>query len=367
MPNRPVRRLPQDEAALAVVHARALGIDWAWFLAMVARHRGHGLAHRALRAANVPVPAPVEDALAGQARAMALQNIAMAAECLALDAALADAGVARLFVKGPTLARLAYGDIGIKANHDSDLLIAPADLEAAGAIEARGYRMAVPARDRARIAEWHRYSKESSWRHPAIGRMIDLHTALTDSSLSLTGVGVDSPSRPVAIAGTRSVARLMDDDLYAYLAVHSASSGWSRLKWVADVVALFGGADTETLRRLHGHASMIGAARASGLALLLADRMYSLTIDECLRRDLKRDRAVLPMVDRSLAIMRGGATIRDVTDTRFGTLPLHRIHFALRFEWRYKVDVLRGRIGTRLFCSCPSGRARFRRMRVLPG
>ncbi|KQN21254.1 hypothetical protein ASE86_14920 [Sphingomonas sp. Leaf33] len=343
-------RWPQDEAALAVVRARASGIDWTRFLAMVARHRVHGLAHRALRAAAIPVPASVETALAGQARAIALQNIAMAAEYLALDDALDAAGVARLFVKGLTLARLAYGDIGIKTNHDIDILISPVDLEAAArVIEARGYRMVVPAKDRARIAAWHRYSKESSWRHAASGRMIDLHTALTDSPLSLMGVGADSPSRPVEIAGPRSVATLCDDDLYAYLAVHGASSGWSRLKWIADLVALFGAADTATLRRLHAHASAIGAARASALALLLADRMFGLAIDDALRRELECDRAVPAMVDLSLGVMRGGATIRDVTDTRFGTLPLHRIHFALRPEWRYKADVLRGRIGARLF------------------
>lgn len=343
-------RWPHDDAALVQVRARADGVDWERFLAMVKRHRVHGLAHRALGSAGVALPVPVRAALSEQARSIAFQNVAMAADYVALDAALAAAGVARLFVKGLTLAKLAYGDLGIKANHDIDILIAPDDLAAAVAvIEARGFRMIVPAKARARIATWHRYSKESSWRHVDTGRMIDLHTALTDSPLSLAGVGVASPSQAVAIAGARSVATLKADDLFAYLAVHGASSGWSRLKWIADFAALFGACDDAELRRLYAHADAIGAGRAAALAVLLAGRVFDRAIGDDLRDTLLHDRAVAPMLGRSLAVMRGGRTIRDVTETRFGTVPIHRIHFTLRSDWRYKVDILRGRIGTRLF------------------
>ncbi len=277
-----------------------------------------------------------------------LRNIAMAGEYIALDDALAAAGIPRLFVKGLTLAALAYGELGVKTNHDIDILVAVNDLEAAIAvIEDRGFRMIVPEKGRARIAQWHRHSKGSSWRHVDTGRIVDLHTALTDSPRSLTGVGVGSPTQAVVIAGGRSVSTLGTYDLFAYLAVHGASSGWSRLKWIADFVALFATVDTATWHRLHAHADAIGAGRASALAIVLADRMFGLGLDEDLRRLLLRDRAVSPMVDRSLTVMRGRRTIRDVTDTRFGTIPIHRIHFALRREWRYKMDVLRGRIGTR--------------------
>ena len=343
-------RWPQDDAAVVQVHARAEGVDWQRFLAMVRRHRVYGLAYRALRSAGVALPAPVQAALAEQARGIAFQNVAMAADYVALDGALATAGIPRLFMKGLTLAKLAYGDLGIKANHDIDILIAPDDLAAAASvIEACGFHMIVPSKDRARIVIWHRYSKESSWRHVDTGRMIDLHTALTDSPMSLMGVGVASPSQPVAIAGARSVATLTHDDLFAYLAVHGASSGWSRLKWIGDFAALFGGCNGDTLLRLHAHADAIGAGRASALAILLADLVFGLALAQDIRDELMQDRAVAAMVDRSMAVMQGGRTIRDVTEARFGTVPIHRIHFALRPEWRYKADVLRGRIGTRLF------------------
>ncbi len=343
-------RWPQDDAAAAQVQTCVQVVDWTRFQAMVRRHRVQGMVHRALRTAGVSPPSPARETLAGWARGIALQNVAMTAEYVALDDGLAAAGIPRLFVKGLTLAKLAYGDLGVKTNHDIDILVAADDLAAAvPVIEARGYRLVVPANERGRIVAWHRYSKESSWRHVDTGRMIDLHTALTDSPLSLAGVGVDSPSRRVEIVGARAVATLTDADLFAYLAVHGASSGWSRLKWIADFAALFGKRDDDALLRLHAHAEAIGAGRATALAILLADRVFGLALSDDIRRDLARDRTVAGMVTRSLALMRGGAAIREVTATRFGTVPIHRIHFALRPEWRYKADVLRGRIGTRFF------------------
>lgn len=343
-------RWPYDDAALALVRARAEGIDWKRFLAMVDRHRVHGLARRALRTADVALPASVEATLSKQARDIAICNVAMATEYVALDQALAAAGIPALFVKGLTLAQLAYGDLGIKANHDIDILVAPNDLlPAVAVIEAAGFCMIVPGKARARIASWHRYSKESSWRHGGTGRIIDLHTALTDSPLSLVGVGLGSPSQRVAIAGARGVATLTRDDLFAYLAVHGASSGWQRLKWIADFAALFGACGDTELGRLHAHAATIGAGRAAALAVLLGDRMFGWRLGDGLRDTLAQDRAVTPMLARSLVVLRGGRVIRDVTKIRFGTVPIHHIHFALRPDWRYKVDVLRGRIRTRLF------------------
>lgn len=343
-------RWPHNDAALAQVRAHAEGVDWKRFLAMVNRHRVHGLARRALRRSGVPLPAAIEATLSKQARDIAVRNVAMVAEYVALDEALAAAGIPALFVKGLTLARLAYGDLGIKANHDIDILVAPDDLlTAVAVIEARGFCLIVPGKARAQISTWHRYSKESSWRHVDTGRIIDLHTALTDSPLSLVGVGVRSLSQRVAIAGARGVATLTHDDLFAYLAVHGASSGWQRLKWIADFAALFGACSDTELRRLHTHAAAIGAGRAGALAVLLGDRIFDWRIGDRLRDTLVQDRAVAPMLTRSLAVLRGGRTIRDVTETRFGTLPIHRIHFALLPDWRYKADVLRSRIGTRLF------------------
>lgn len=342
-------RWPQDDAAAAQVRTCADAVDWTRFQAMVRRHRVQGLVHRALRTAGVSPPSPARETLAGWARGIALQNVAMAAEYVALDDAFAAAGIPRLFVKGLTLARLAYGDLGVKTNHDIDILVAADDLAAAvPVIEARGYRLVVPA-DRARIVAWHRFSKESSWKHVDTGRMIDLHTALTDSPLSLAGVGVQSPSQRVEIVGARAVATLTDADLFAYLAVHGASSGWSRLKWIADFAALFGARDDDTLLRLYAHADAIGAGRATALAILLADRVFGPALSDDVRRALAQERVIGRLVDRSLALMQGGPAIREVTATRFGTVPIHRIHFALRPEWRYKADVLRGRIGTRFF------------------
>ena len=63
----------------------------------------------------------------------------------------ASAGVALLFLKGLTVGKLAYGNAMLKMGWDIDLLVDPDQLvEAAGLLEARGYRQI----SRPRRATW---------------------------------------------------------------------------------------------------------------------------------------------------------------------------------------------------------------------
>lgn len=342
-------RWPQDERASVAVLANAQAVDWVRMARMARRHRIEGLVYRGLSQAGVAMPAAVKGPLAAAARGAALQDMAMAAECVAIHQDFVRASIPLLFVKGVTIASLAYGELGLKRSLDIDLLVAASDLErAACAIEARGYRLFIPAEGRRQLGKWHRHSKESVWVHES-RRQIDLHTSLVDHPALLRGVDVHAPVQYVPIGSGHQLPTLADADLFAYLAVHGASSGWFRLKWIADFVALYGSADSARLTALHDNGQAIGAGRATALAILLADALFGLALPPRLRNRLRSDQAVSYMLSQCLLLLGGRRALDEITHIRFGTVPIYRIQLALLPSWRYRAATLKGWLAVRLF------------------
>lgn len=328
----------------------AEGADWPLLLRYARRHRVEALVWRNLQAAGVEPSPTVADAFARTAREVARQNLVMAAESLALKRAFEDAGIKLLFVKGLTLSMLAYGNLSVKKSWDVDLLIAPKDLETAAALlESCGYALSLPANGRSRLAPWHELSKESIWQHAGKGLTVELHTSLTDRPFELRGVDVAGSCQEVDIGGSRTLPTLGPDALFAYLPAHGASSAWFRLKWIADFAALLGRADAAEIDRLHARSQALGAGRTADLALLLADRLFGLELSDALRARIGSSPVVRRMAQRSLGLMSGRTALAEVTKVRLGTLPIHRVQFAMRPGWRYKAGLLRTKLRIRFF------------------
>lgn len=331
-------RWPVDEAAKAAVRAAAGGIDWGRFLAVLARHRIEGLAHNALTRAGVAVPAAPAAALAQSAAAIQRKNLEFAAEAVRIDRALA--GLPHLFVKGSTLAMLAYGTLAHKSAWDIDILVSPDTLAEAGAILAEmGYVCVQPA-EAAQTGTWLRWVKETIWIHPVRGHAVELHSRLLDNPHLAGEVGLASPRQQVEVANGMALPTLQSDHLFAYIAVHGAYHGWSRLKWLADAAAL---ATSERVdaAALHDAAERVGAGRCSAAALVLARRVIGTDIDSSLIARLRRDPAVNSLVRTAMWVMDGGPDGSAECDSRGGRMVARKAsHFLLARGWRYQLSEL---------------------------
>jgi hypothetical protein len=86
------------------------------------------------------LPAPFVAAVQSTRRSARAAALAMQVETAAAVAALADAGIAALPLKGPGLAQAAHGDIGLRQSSDIDLLVRTEQLPGAVArLAAAGY------------------------------------------------------------------------------------------------------------------------------------------------------------------------------------------------------------------------------------
>ena len=123
------------------ISALAAQVDWDVLWAALARQRLTALVAARL-AANGPLPGRFE-AAAGAVLA-AQRSAAAGAELIGgrIAGRMNDGGIRVLPLKGPHLARMAFGDPALRATGDIDLLVDRADLVSAGAvIEGFGFRL----------------------------------------------------------------------------------------------------------------------------------------------------------------------------------------------------------------------------------
>jgi hypothetical protein len=285
------------------------------------------------------MPDDARRALSSDARSIAATNLGIAAECRELLQRFEQAKIPLLFIKGLSVGALAYRSPMLKMGWDIDLLIDPRDLEkAADLLLAQGYSPQLPA-ERERMQAWHQRSKESVW-HREGSFYVELHTSLADNHRLVSAIDVLSPRQTVEVTSGVTLPTLARDELFAYLAVHGASSAWFRLKWISDFAALLHGLGAEELERLYRRSQELGARRAAGQALLLADTLFDvLGSAPSLREDIRRDRANGRLCRAALRMLAGGD--RDPTEKLLGTFAIHWTQFLLAPGLDYKFSELR--------------------------
>jgi hypothetical protein len=311
-------------------------IDWHRFLRIVEFHRIEGLAWNCLSNES-GLPPHARSALSAAASRIAADSLRAIAESRDLNRSFETAGIPVLFLKGITLGRLAYDNPALKSAVDIDLLIDRRDLgEVAKVLRQAGYESAAPAAamtDEA-LRRWHDRRKESVWTGTL---QIDLHTRLADSNSLISDIGVHSHSAMIAVADGIRLPTLDTDELFAYLALHGASSAWFRLKWISDLAGFVRGAGR--VDQLYRRSQQLGAGRSAGQALLLADELFG-TLGQCtpLRDELFCDPKTVLLFRAALRQLTGDPV--EPTEQRFGTWTIHWTQYFLLPGLTYKASEL---------------------------
>src|SRR5262245_26551451 len=139
---------PSDRRSEAIQLAASGPIEWPRFVRVVQRHRVLGLAHQGLTEARLAMPPEIRREISTRMVALVRENLAMAAEALRLQRLFDEAQLPVLFIKGSSLAMLAFGKLSLSGGQDIDLLVPPETLPAATAlIASAGYRRIDPPSD----------------------------------------------------------------------------------------------------------------------------------------------------------------------------------------------------------------------------
>jgi hypothetical protein len=229
--------------------------------------------------------------IAAQAAVSARQNVASVAESLKLQRMFEHADLPVAFVKGVSLAMLAYGNLGIRHSRDLDVLVAPHSIMAATTIlERAGYQLYEPPAtfDEAKLRTWLLRCKELRYVHKENGCQVELHARLFDNPRLMDMTAAMSSLRMVQFAKAGGLLTFGTEDLFSYLCAHGAVHYWFRLKWLADIGAILAQQPGDA-ERLYLAADSRGVGRCAAQAILLCRRILRMVLPDGLIAKLSRD------------------------------------------------------------------------------
>ena len=321
----------------SIASAAAGAIDWARFLRVVKRHRVPGLVWNGLLEAGIDAPTDIVRTLKAGAGRTARASLASCAEAIRLQRLFEQAGLACAFLKGATVAKLAYDDLGIRHAKDIDMVVPDAAFFAAcDLLASAGYRRTKPAgpATKTQLALWRRHGKDMEWWHDDKRIELELHWRLSSFSFLFKEPTDFARLYPVQVIPGAALTTLPQPDLFIYLCAHGASHAWCRLKWLADINALVAGRPAEAIEAYYQAAKDRSADRPVGQALSLCVRLFGLQLPQSVAADLSRSPAI-PLLTRIAlhAMIRGGAET-EIHDLRFGTTLIGLSHLLMTKSWR---------------------------------
>lgn len=333
---------PRERRDAAVRAAAVPGLDWERVAAIARRQRVWGLVADALRSVETPLPERIARVLQERGARIARQNLAAAAETARLGAMLDAAAIDWVTFKGLALAIQAYGTLSIKMANDIDILVPVAETARACAqLRDAGYLRFSPGPEVSddQVAAWMQVSKESGWRHPGTGLIVELHGRLMANPALLPEAAIGAPRKRIAIAPGIEVPTMGDALLYPYLFAHGAHHGWFRLKWLADVAALITHEGPEGAERRYREARALGVGRCAAQGLLLMHTLLGLPLDAAFVAALRADPVHRRLVAVAMGAMAGrfeaeehaSPYARTMLPVLFASLLLRR---GLGYKWR---------------------------------
>lgn len=311
------------------------GVDTAGLAALARRHRIATRSADALAVAIASHDPAAAAALGAHVRTRRLAALDRTARMAALSAALTNAGIRHLGIKGPVLAQQLYGDVAARDSKDIDLLVDPAAAAQAAAVFARlGYADTAPVNRGGSAGKHLTYAGH--------GIEIEVHTRLfdVDALLPLSFAHVWPRREPVALGGT-AVPALSRADTLLYLCAHGAEHVWFRLKWLEDIARIVTRPDADAEARAVLD-DALALARETGAEAILVTAMRLVGdvfgIDcPAIARDTRTSRALVRLSQEALAAPAELASAPPV-GWLLRKLP---VQWGMARTWRYRSGLIR--------------------------
>ncbi|SDO00269.1 nucleotidyltransferase domain-containing protein [Alkalicoccus daliensis] len=139
-----------------------------------------------------------------------------------------------LVLKGPALAQFLYGDVSARMSSDLDMLVPLEELEnAALLLQQLGYKER-PYFSK-KLPDWKWRHHHLTFYHQDSGVHVELHWRMHPGPGREAGFEKLWKERRYVDFGQSNIPVMGTEHLFAFLAVHGARHGWSRLRWLCDM------------------------------------------------------------------------------------------------------------------------------------
>jgi hypothetical protein len=282
------------------------------------------------------LPQKVESALRKARQTITLRELRLLSGLKTIKERLDAAEIGFVLLKGLHTTSRAYGKLGIRTNHDIDLLVEEQDVqEAAERLELLGFRKL--ANGESATADFSEETKvkhkDLELYHPELDITVDLHWRLFTNPFLLP-VQAIKKTKVEALFGGLPVNVLRPDANIVYLAVHGAHHGWSRLKWLADFHAVVAAAGPDAVSAALALAEELGVASGLSQAMILRQAIFeegSQPAEKLLASRGIRTRMLCQLALVSMTHF----DAREIENVWGGTKPKNLSHYLLKTQPRY--------------------------------
>jgi hypothetical protein len=324
-------------------------VDWPELVRLVARHKVAPLVERSGWLEQAGAPADARAAVADRARAHTVKTLRTLALQHEVLAALTDAGLEHLVLKGLVVAVDGYADPFARHAGDLDLLVRPDGVaRAVRVLEDRGFA-------------WYGWRGPEEEDRPPPGRDVlarpERHPLLRDVTLMRDDLHVElhwrlfeNPRLMPVDPGWLAAPRMVDLQRgavpampraahFTYVLVHGSRHQWSWMKWLADVAAL--AVRRQELVRLDAlAAASAGHERSVATGLLVAEATFGPFLPSPTRAWASGVTGARPLVRSSLRALT--AELDRPRTTSLRAMPAEvRARLALRQDAAYRREEVR--------------------------
>ncbi|PYZ96968.1 Renal dipeptidase [Alteribacter lacisalsi] len=272
-----VRQEPRIER---LEQMNAEGIDWSHFTELVYHHRLHPLMNSKLKH-HVFIPAQVKEQFAFEYKRNMFLMLQLSAEMERVNSVFQKQEIPLLFLKGPVLAKLLYGDVSLRTSSDLDFLVPMKDLEQAETLlQEMGY-----VKDDyidTILGDWKWRHHHVTYYHPVKRTKLEIHWRLHPGPGKEPGFKELWQRKNVSTVTGRPVYYLGKEDLFYFLTSHGARHGWSRLRWLLDIhhlvqLDLNWNKAASLMRKFH-------RTPTGGQALVLSENLFGSELPHAVRK-----------------------------------------------------------------------------------
>jgi hypothetical protein len=262
--------------------------------AMAAAHGMRPMLYRALKdLGGDEITARMRDTLQPFVQENLRENLRKTGELILLLRQFAKRDLSVIPYKGPTLAALAYGDLGLREFGDLDLLIRKEDFPAAqDLLIDHGYSPELFLTGRKAMSFARECNVMAFW-NPIKEVSVELHWELSPKYLPFSPDFQRLRQRMIpSYPGGRQVLTLSTEDLLVYLCAHGAKHAWERLSWITDVAGLIHRRPELNWTDVCDLAIKQGCERVLALGLRLAHDLTGISLPAKMEEWVHSDEAV---------------------------------------------------------------------------
>ena len=272
-------------------------LDWGYLLATADRHCLIPLLYSHLNSVASPeVPLQVMSRLGQLNQENTRSSLLLTGELLQLMSVLEEHGIEAIPFKGPTLALLAYGDVGRRAFGDLDILVKRQAFPAVKELLLSQGFTPKPELTRAQQAAALRFDCSQNFANEK-NIWVDVHWQFLAPYLSLHFDTDQLWDRlePITV-NRRELTTVSPEDLLLVLCLHGFAHFWERLGWICDVAALIESQEKIDWQVVLQNAASLGGRRILLLGLYLASDLSGAPVPPEILKTA--DATVLALADR---------------------------------------------------------------------